>query len=49
MAWQFRILVVANVTADSPELIAALTERGGPSALLVHAARARPRGRARGA
>ena len=27
MAWHFRILVVANVTADSPELIAALTER----------------------
>jgi hypothetical protein len=29
MTWQFRILVVANVTADSPELIAALTERAG--------------------
>jgi hypothetical protein len=27
MTWQFRILVVANVTADSPELIAALTDR----------------------
>jgi hypothetical protein len=27
MTWQFRILVAANVTADSPELIAALTER----------------------
>src|SRR6185503_5955993 len=27
MAWHFRILVVANVTADSPELIAALKER----------------------
>jgi len=29
MTWQFRILVVANVTADSPELIAALTEGAG--------------------
>jgi hypothetical protein len=29
MTWQFRILVVANVTADSPELIAALKERAG--------------------
>jgi hypothetical protein len=27
MSWEFRILVVANVTADSPELIAALKER----------------------
>jgi hypothetical protein len=27
MAWEFRILVVANVTADSPELIAALKQR----------------------
>ena len=27
MAWEFRILVVANVTADSPELIAALKDR----------------------
>jgi hypothetical protein len=27
MAWEFKILVVANVTADSPELIAALRER----------------------
>ena len=27
MTWQFRILVVANVTADSAELIAALSER----------------------
>jgi len=27
MAWQYEILVVANVTADSPELIEALRER----------------------
>ena len=27
MAWEFRILVVANVTAESPELIAALKDR----------------------
>ena len=27
MAWHFRVLVVANVTADSPELIEALTAR----------------------
>jgi len=27
MPWVFRILVVANVTADSPELIRALTDR----------------------
>ena len=27
MAWQFSVLVVANVTADSPELMEALTER----------------------
>ena len=27
MAWHFRVLVVANVTADSPELIDALTAR----------------------
>jgi hypothetical protein len=27
MAWQFSVLVVANVTADSPELIEALGER----------------------
>jgi hypothetical protein len=27
MAWRFNILVVANVTADSPELLEALTER----------------------
>ena len=27
MAWEFHILVVANVTADSSELIEALTER----------------------
>jgi hypothetical protein len=28
MAWTFSVLVVANVTADSPELIQALKERG---------------------
>ena len=27
MAWEFNVLVVANVTADSPELIEALSER----------------------
>lgn len=27
MAWQSRVLVIANVTADAPELIAALRER----------------------
>ena len=27
MAWQFNVLVVANVTADSPELLGALRER----------------------
>lgn len=27
MSWEFSVLVVANVTADSPELIEALTER----------------------
>jgi hypothetical protein len=27
MAWRFNVLVVANVTADSPELLAALTRR----------------------
>ena len=27
MAWQFSVLVVANVTADSPELLTALKER----------------------
>jgi hypothetical protein len=27
MAWQFNVLVVANVTADSPALLTALTER----------------------
>ena len=27
MAWEFSVLVVANVTAESPELIAALCER----------------------
>jgi len=27
MTWEFSVLVVANVTADSPELIEALTER----------------------
>jgi hypothetical protein len=29
MAWKFSVLVVANVTADSPELIQALKERAG--------------------
>ncbi len=29
MAWKFSILVVANVTADAPELIEALRERAG--------------------
>ncbi|MDQ3720817.1 MAG: hypothetical protein M3350_08575 [Actinomycetota bacterium] len=31
MPWEFSVLVVANVTADSPELIEALTERAGQS------------------
>ncbi len=29
MTWEYSILVVANVTADSPDLIEALTERAG--------------------
>ena len=29
MAWKYNVLVVANVTATSPELIEALTERAG--------------------
>jgi hypothetical protein len=32
MAWEFHVLVVANVTATSDELIAALRERSGRSA-----------------
>jgi hypothetical protein len=43
MAWQARVLVVANVTADSPELVAALQSRAqtGPMAatLLMPATR----------
>jgi hypothetical protein len=31
MAWKFSVLVVANVTADSPELIQALKERAAGS------------------
>jgi hypothetical protein len=29
MAWQYSVLVVANVTADAPELLQALDERAG--------------------
>ena len=29
MSWEFNVLVIANVTADSPELIEALKERAG--------------------
>jgi hypothetical protein len=32
MAWKFSVLVVANVTADAPELIQALQERAGRDA-----------------
>jgi hypothetical protein len=32
MAWKFSVLVVANVTADAPELIEALKERAGRDA-----------------
>jgi hypothetical protein len=32
MAWRFSILVVANVTADAPELIEALKQRAGRDA-----------------
>jgi hypothetical protein len=32
MAWKFSVLVVANVTADAPELIQALKERAGRDA-----------------
>src|SRR3954452_7126505 len=32
MAWKYSVLVVANVTATSPELIEALKERGGRDA-----------------
>ena len=32
MAWEFHVLVVANVTATSDELLAALRERAGRGA-----------------
>jgi hypothetical protein len=49
MAWKFSVLVVANVTATSPELIEALAERAGRDTcaftLLVPAPAAGPAGR----
>ena len=38
MAWEFHVLVVANVTATSDELLAALRERAEPRRLPLHAA-----------
>jgi hypothetical protein len=50
MAWTFKVLVLANVTATSPELSAALKERAAAGACeftLVVPAAPGPRGRAR--
>ena len=46
MAWEFHVLVVANVTATSDELLAALRERAGRGACSLHPADARASGRA---
>ena len=47
MAWEFHVLVVANVTATSDELLAALRERAGKGACSLHAADAPRRRRLR--